>query len=146
MKKYVTVLALLALPACFGVSDGVDLTPDGPEVSQEDLNTEFGATMNNVRVANNAAAMPLTYDARVGAAAQIHADDMLARDYLSIEILGSDDGMGNPMDIGDIVTAQGYTWSDIGQLVAQGEFTVEGILNEFADDDCLAVGAFVSGV
>lgn len=140
MKIYISVLALLALPACLGggSDSSTDLTPDGPSVS---LNNDFGVLMNGVRLTENPSASALTYDARLGQAAQIHANDMFTRDYTSIFVQGSDNGMGGEQDLGDLVNDQGYAWQDIGQLVEEGDHTLATVLDEWSDDDCLAVNA-----
>ena len=126
MNKIISVVALMGLSACLGSgsSDGtptvpIDLTPDQPDVA---MNTEFGTLLNGMRMGNDA-----TYDSRIGRAAQLHANDMFERNYFSVVIEGDPNGR----DIGDRVTAEGYTWSEIVQLIAQGDYTIEGALAEF---------------
>ncbi len=129
MNKIISVVALMGLSACLGSGSSdetptipVDLTPDQPDVA---MNTEFGTLLNGMRMGNDA-----TYDSRIGRAAQLHANDMIDRDYFAVTIpgtVGNNDGME---DIGDRVTAQGYIWSDIVQLIAQGDFTVSEALAE----------------
>jgi uncharacterized protein YkwD len=63
-----------------------------------------------------AAAPPLTWDARLGAAAQAHSDDMVARGYFDHE---SPDG-GTPSDR---IGAQGYAFSAWGENIAAGQAT-----------------------
>lgn len=129
MKKQLSILAMLALPACMGggSDSGVDLTPSSPDVA---MNNDFGALLNGVRV-NDA-----SYDARLGRAAQIHANDMVDRDYLSVTIPGTVGNNNGMQDIGDLITAQGYTWADLAQLVEQGEYTLAEVLTEFQSVDC----------
>ncbi len=123
MKKQLIVLALLALPACMGGGDSgdvIDPTPSGPSVS---MNNEFGTLLNGVRM--GAGENAVTYDGRLGQAAQNHANDMVDNDYFSVIIPDS-----GGMDIGDRVTAQGYTWATIVQLIEQGDYTLAEALVE----------------
>ncbi|MEL6681360.1 MAG: hypothetical protein AAFQ09_01800 [Pseudomonadota bacterium] len=125
MKRILSVVALFGLSACMGGGDSsssgpsVDLTPDAPDVA---MNMQFETLLNGMRMGND-----VTYDSDIGRAVQDHANDMFERDYLSVSI------QGDPMnrDIGDLVTAAGYTWSEILQLVEQGEFTLDEVLAEF---------------
>ncbi len=122
MKYLVSVLALAALPACIeGDGSAVDLTPSSPSVS---MNNEFGTLLNGVRTGAGEAAV--SYDARLGQAAQDHANDMFTDNYLDVVIPGSG---GN--DIGDRITAQGYSWQTLLQLVAQGDYTLNDAMAEF---------------
>ncbi|MFQ1702771.1 CAP domain-containing protein [Loktanella agnita] len=122
MKKHLTILSLLILPACMGGGDGtsVDLTPSGPSAS---MNAEFNPLLNGVRM--DAGESELFYDERVGQAAQIHANDMLVNNELSIFLAGTE------RDMGDTLNSLGYGWQDIGQMVAQGNYSLAGVLSEW---------------
>ena len=113
MTKYLPILALLALPAC--LSGGGESTVSGVS----NMNAEFGGLLNGVRMGSGASSV--TYDSRLGRAAQIHADDMVNRGYLTVTIPGTVGNNNGMQDVGDLVTAQGYTWSFIAQLVEQGD-------------------------
>ena len=56
----------------------------------------------------------VAYDARLGAAAQGHANDMLVNNYFDHKGL-------NGSTIGSRATAAGYNWVDIGENIAQGQ-------------------------
>ncbi|WP_342077651.1 CAP domain-containing protein [Yoonia sp. SS1-5] len=73
--------------------------------------TTFAGMLNDVRLANGAA--PVTFDARLGNAAQNHANDMLAQNYFSHTGL-------NGSSPGDRITAAGYRWRTYGENIAQG--------------------------
>lgn len=127
MKRMISVVALIGLSACMGGgsdSSGadVDLTPDAPDVA---MNMQFGTLLNGMRMGND-----LAYDADIGRAAQEHANDMIDRNYFSVTIPGTTGNNNGMEDIGDRVTAAGYTWSDIVQLIEQGDFTLDEALAE----------------
>ncbi|MDX8354630.1 hypothetical protein [Cognatiyoonia sp. IB215182] len=130
MKKIISVVALFGLSACLGGGDsssdsGVDLTPDTPDVA---MNMDFGTQLNGMRMAGT----EVDYDATAGRAAQIHANDMFEKDYLSIFLPGTTAPMGGEKDIGDTLNELGLTWQDIGQFIAQGDFTTTTLLDEWA--------------
>ncbi|MEJ6404586.1 CAP domain-containing protein [Yoonia sp. 2307UL14-13] len=141
MKYTFCALALLTLPACMGGGGGADvtmnLTPDRPDAP---MNASFGSLMNGVRMGIDPGLAPLTYDSRVGQAAQNHANDMFTRDYDSIFIPGTDNGSGAEQDIGDRVTAQGYRWDDIAQLIDKGERSLGDQVDAFSTELCDADG------
>ncbi|MDP5083859.1 MAG: hypothetical protein NWQ23_00465 [Yoonia sp.] len=126
MKKYVTVCALMALPACFGVGNGVDLTPTRPV---EDVTSQAQASLDGLRAANLAS---LQFDSRVGLIVQNHANDMFNRNYLSIFEAGSDVGGGVERDLGDDLNDAGLPWDEIVQMVAQGDLAVSEVMTGFA--------------
>lgn len=123
MKIQISILALLALPACMGGGDGggVDPTPATPSVT---MNNDFGTLLNGVRM--GAGTDAVSYDGRLGQAAQNHANDMVDNNYFDIIIPNS-----GGMDIGDRVTAAGYSWALIEQLIEQGDYTLAEALAEF---------------
>lgn len=146
MKHMISILALLALPACLDSGDttvdvdlddtveedtvdDVDLTPDTPDLA---LNTEVGTLLNDARTTFGSA--DVTYDSSLGRAAQDHANDMFDNDYLAVTIPGTVGNNNGMQDIGDRVTAYGYTWADIVQLVAQGDFTTSEAFDELNND------------
>ena len=138
MKKQLSILAMLALPACMGggSDSGVDLTPSSPDVA---MNSDFGTLLNGVRIGAGEAAV--SYDGRIGQAVQIHANDMFTDGYTSILIPGEVNGAGLPKDIGDLVTEQGYSWSTILQLVAEGDFTLDEALTALDNAGACGGGA-----
>lgn len=127
MKAYITILALAALPACMGGGGGgVDVTPSSPSVS---MNNDFGTLLNGVRMGAGEAAV--SYDSRIGQAAQDHANDMINRNYFTVTIPGTVGNNNGMEDIGDRVTAEGYSWQTIVQLIEQGDYTLTEALNAF---------------
>ena len=124
MKAYFAILAVAALSACGssgGGGGGVDTTASGPDVS---LNNDFGTLLNDVRMGAGEAAV--TYDARLGRAAQKHADDMVARNYFDVVIEGSGGD-----DIGDRINDENYSWALLVQLIEQGDYTLSEAMAEF---------------
>lgn len=110
MRVHISILAAGVLAGCMGSGGtGVDVAP-APSVSLAANNT-LEPLLNNVRAVNGAD--PLSFDNRLALAAQVHANDMLQNDFFSHT--GSDDS-----DVGDRVTAQGYTWSRVGENIARG--------------------------
>jgi uncharacterized protein YkwD len=82
----------------------------------------------------------LVYDARLGRAAQLHANDMIDRNYFEVTIPGTVGNNNGMQDIGDRITAQGYTWSDLAQLIEQGDYTLAEVLAEFNSTPCGGAG------
>jgi len=134
MRKLFSIVAVLGLSACMG--GGSDGGSNGVEVS---LNEGFGALMNETRTATT----DLKLDTRLVNAAQIHADDMFARNYDTVEVMGETivdpaDGVTvRAKDIGDIVRDEArYDWSAIKELLARGQFTNEQALAVWNSDTC----------
>lgn len=130
MKKIIAVLAILALPACsVSGSDSVTMTPGGPDPIDIVANDTMGASLNGARAAGFA---DIVYNPTVGRVAQDHANDMFARGYLSIYELGSTDGTTNGLrDMGDDLNDAGVVWTELRQLVAQGDMTAQMAFDEF---------------
>ncbi|HEV7667893.1 MAG TPA: CAP domain-containing protein [Thermoanaerobaculia bacterium] len=80
---------------------------------------EMLAGVNRLRA--KAGLAPLAEDPRLDAAAQEHAEDMLARDYYAHE---SPEGK----DVGDRLRAEGYTWHLAAENIAAGHVSVESAL------------------
>ena len=118
MMKYLPILALLALPACLGGSG--ESTVEGVP----DMSAEFGGLLNGVRMGSGEG--QVFYQPVLTTAAQTHADDLLANNTLSIFLSGT------TTDMGDTLNSLGYSWQDIGQMIAQGDFTTQSVLNEWA--------------
>lgn len=99
-----------ALAGCGGTSIDPGLTDpgfnNGTPIQTDNTDQSFGRILNNVRIGNGASAV--TYDSRLDAAAQVHADDMVNRDYFSHNSPEGD-------DVYDRIVAQGY------QPIAWGE-------------------------
>lgn len=101
----------LGLAACGGTSIDADLidagltggttgAAAGDVVNQTDnMDQSFGRILNNIRIGNGASAV--TYDSRLDAAAQGHADDMVSRGYFDHNSPEGD-------DVYDRIVAQGY--------------------------------------
>lgn len=84
------------------------------------LDASFGTLLNSVRIENGAGVV--TFDSRLNAAAQRHADDMLENQYFSHTDL---DGGG----VGQRVAAEGYNFRRVGENIAAGYQTEESVLD-----------------
>ena len=121
MKTTLSILALVLTAACGGaggsmsngpsVTSGGSVQAPGPIVTPAPTNS-FAGALNNVRASNGAG--PVTYDSRLGRAAQGHANDMLANNFFSHT--GSNGSSG-----GDRIRAQGYNWQTWGENIARGQ-------------------------
>jgi len=115
MKSFgiIAVTAFLGLSACGGTS--IEL-PDGGSVGgvdgRENEDQTFGRILNNVRIGNGASAV--TYDSRLDAAAQGHADDMVDRGYFAHNSPEGD-------DVRDRILEQGYIPIAYGENLARGQ-------------------------
>lgn len=127
MKTLFAALSFGILAACGGTSinmasdgglssgGGVVSTRGGASNGQpvtSDRDQSFGTILNNVRIGNGAQAV--TYDRRLDAAAQAHADDMVDRGYFS-HTSPEDD------DVEDRIISQGYTPVAWGENLAGGQ-------------------------
>lgn len=72
----------------------------------------FGTILNNVRIGNGSAAV--RYDSRLDAAAQTHADDMVANGYFSHTSQNGD-------EVYDRIVAQSYNPTAYGENLAGGQ-------------------------
>lgn len=114
-----TLTAFVGLSACGGTS--IEL-PDAGGVSVGGLENEdqtFGRILNNVRIGNGAEAV--TYDSRLDAAAQGHADDMVDRGYFNHN---SPEGE----DVHDRILDEGYVPIAWGENLAQGQQSQTGAM------------------
>lgn len=91
-----------------------DILSTPPVVSTEDTN--FASLLNNLRVDTGVGTV--SHDARLDAAAQKHAQDMVDNDYFSHQ---SQDGR-QPWDR---VAAEGYDWAVIGENINSVQQTDE---------------------
>ena len=87
-------------------------------------NNSFASLLNNVRLTNGVSAV--VFDARLGSAAQKHANDMLANNYFSHTGL-------NGSSPGDRITAEGYDWKTYGENIAKGQTTETQVLNAWVN-------------
>ena len=114
--RYFVVMMAAFVSACGGDNALLDLpAPDYASISARPelpSDVQFETLLNNVRFANGAA--DVAYDARLGGAAQAHAEDMLQRNYF-------DHITPEGLKVGDRATALGYGWSMIGENIAQGQ-------------------------
>lgn len=132
MKRAISVFAMCLMAACGGTGGSGDsgstaMSTMGPPASLQSpvvapsapQNTSFAGMLNNVRA--NAGAGPVSFDARLGRAAQAHANDMLANGYFSHTGL-------NGSSPGDRITAQGYRWRTYGENIARGQSSEAEVL------------------
>ncbi len=120
MKRIITTFGLLgALSACGGtvIPIIVGPTPPPPPVTSNE-DQSFKVILNNLRMENGAGGV--TYDSRLDAAAQVHADDMVDRGYFAHDADGDDnDGVDTNM-VWDRVEAQGYDAAMVGENIGGG--------------------------
>ncbi len=149
MKKILSFVTLCSLAACGGSGGGgvapttfttgpaplptpVSSSSPGAGPSSGPVSTiptsvnnnSFAGLLNNVRIANSAA--PVTFDARLGSAAQKHANDMLANNYFSHTGL-------NGSSPGDRIEAEGYNWRTYGENIARGQTSETQVLNAWVN-------------
>ncbi len=138
MRASLAAIAVCLLAACSGGggSDGSPVIipsdnpssptaptpPPGPTLPNVD--ESFEGMLNGVRAANGAA--PLTYDVRLGRAAQAHANDMLAMGRMTHT--GSDGS-----NAGQRISREGYNWITWGENVARGQRDEEAVLNAWVN-------------
>ncbi|MDC0737957.1 CAP domain-containing protein [Cognatishimia sp. SS12] len=84
----------------------------------------FAGLLNDSRLANGAGAV--SFDARLANAAQGHADDMLANNFMGHT--GSDGSSA-----GDRITAAGYNWRTYGENVARGQESEEEVMTAWTN-------------
>jgi uncharacterized protein YkwD len=128
MRVFLAIAALSILPACGGGASGSSsgagpiLLPPPPSTAE---NNTFAGLLNNVRVANGAGAV--SYDSRLGVAAQSHANDMVTNDFFSHT--GS-----NGSELDDRAEAAGYTgWTALGENIAQGQQSQQAVMNSWTN-------------
>lgn len=134
MKRAVCILAISILAACggagtgTGTDDSIDTSASATARSLVAISNapdrSFASMLNSVRSVNGAA--PVTYDSRLGVAAQRHADDMLAENFFSHT--GSDGST-----VGTRVTAAGYNWQRVGENIGRGQDDEEDILRAWVN-------------
>ena len=133
MKRLIGTLALTLLTACGGTTIALpggagpgastvprDFDPRGPATSTNDQS--FVALLNDYRTSVGSG--PLTYDARLNAAAQGHADDMLANDYFS-----HTDRKGGLVQ--DRIRAQGYEPENYAENLAKGQQSDAAVIRDW---------------
>lgn len=127
MKRYgFSALALCLIAACgsggAGSSGGSTTTSsmNSPAIPSVPTNTSFEGMLNGVRAANGAG--PVTFDARLGAAAQVHANDMLSNNFFDHQ--GSDGS-----NVGQRVRRQNYNYRAVAENIAKGYQTEESVMN-----------------
>ncbi len=132
MKTLLSILAICALTACGGGGSGsssnVSASMDPPlpssplpnVPSSPSVDGSFAGMLNGVRADNGSA--PVSYDARLGRAAQAHANDMLAMQRMTHT--GSDGS-----NAGQRIAREGYDWITWGENVARGYRDEASVLN-----------------
>lgn len=141
MKTVVATVAVLLTAACGGAGGSMSNEPSAPTVTSGATPPQapaipppdsvvvtpagdFAGMLNSVR--SNAGSAPVSYDARLGRAAQGHANDMLSNNFFSHT--GS-----NGSSVGDRVTAAGYQWRTVGENIARGQEDEAAVLQAWVN-------------
>lgn len=130
MKHGISILAACLLAACDSGGGTSMSTMNAPTTTAPvstptaPVDNSFAGMLNTVR-ANNGAG-PVTYDSRLGTAAQNHANDMLANNYFSHTGL-------NESTPGDRIKDAGYNWRTYGENIARGQQSEAGVLQAWVN-------------
>lgn len=130
MKHGLSILAACLLAACSSGGGTSTSTMNAPtstapvSTPTAPVDNSFAGMLNNVR-ANNGAG-PVTYDSRLGTAAQNHANDMLANNYFSHTGL-------NGSTPGDRISDAGYNWRTYGENIARGQQSEADVLQAWVN-------------
>ncbi len=127
MKTLLSFVAIVALSACMSGGGGSGATasmdapglPSGTPAPPPTTGGSFTSMLNGVRADSGAG--PVSFDSRLGAAAQGHANDMLAHNYFSHT--GRDGSSA-----GDRIRAAGYDWRTYGENIAKGQQSEAAVL------------------
>lgn len=145
MRHFVFLALGLGLAGCGGSA----LLEPSPEVLNESFDDRslttaspsadagFASLLNNVRIDDGVGAV--RYDARLDAAAQGHAEDMIARNYFEHE---PPEGDG----VEDRILAQGFDASAYGENIAANQSTAQEALEGWQDshshNEMMTTGSF----
>lgn len=124
MLRILPLMAFGAMSACVVASEGgygVDAMQENPVAD-----ASFGAMLNTYRA--TVGAQTVTFDARLSAAAQSHAQDMVDRDYFSHN---SPEGE----TVEDRMIAEGYSPTAFGENIAGRQVTETEVLNAWIASD-----------
>ncbi len=131
MRHFISLAVGLSLAGCGGsapiepapevlnASYDVGIADQSQTMASPSGDASFANLLNNVRIDTGVGAV--RYDARLDAAAQGHADDMIARNYFKHE---SPDGD----DVEDRILAQGYKAEAYGENIAANQRTAQEAL------------------
>lgn len=134
MKRAFAIAALCLATACGGAGGSMTSLStssssasapipiaDLPQVAVSAAPSQtFSSMLNGVR--SGAGAGALTYDSRLGVAANRHANDMAANNFFSHT--GSDGST-----VGQRVTDAGYQWNRVGENIARGQVDEQAVLD-----------------
>lgn len=134
MKRAFSIAALCLVAACGGAggsttslstssSSGLNAVPIDslPQVAVSQTPSQtFTSMLNGVR--SGAGAGALSYDGRLGVAANRHANDMVANNFF--DHTGSDGS-----SVGQRVTDAGYSWNLVGENIARGQVDEQAVLD-----------------
>ena len=125
MRTLFSMLAICAAAACSNGGGGASsATVGSSSAPSAPVDASFAGMLNNVRADNGSG--PVSYDARLGRAAQGHANDMLATGVLSHT--GSDGS-----NAGQRITREGYNWRTWGENIARGQPDEAAVLNAWVN-------------
>lgn len=128
MKLHMALALLCGSAACVQDTGDIAVEIDPVQASIASVNANEGQSfetmLNGVRGVYGAE--PLSYDARLGTAALAHAQDMYDNDFFSHT--GSDG-----LEVGDRVSAAGYSYSWVGENIAKGQQTEADVLRAWVN-------------
>ena len=120
----IVMLALMLVSGCAATTGRVGAPPPGSTPEAIEMLGLVNQARSAARVCGDtsfAAAAPLSLERRLTRAAQLHSQDMEARQTMSHT--GSDGS-----DLRDRATRQGYQWSRLGENVAYGYTSPAGVV------------------
>ncbi len=91
---------------------------------------DFLALINAERARNGAG--PVSYNPQLTTAARLHSEDMVSRNYFEHDAPAP---APNGVDIGSRVRAAGYTWSTVGENIAQGDQNEAAVFQSWMNSD-----------
>lgn len=130
MKTTLSVLAICLAAACGGTGGSVSNVPSGVDLSLAAVDSASGGSfqgmLNDVRLATGAG--PLIYNSELGKAAQRHADDMYANNFM--EHTGSDGST-----LGSRIGDTNYNLRIAGENIARGYPDEESVLRGWINSE-----------
>ena len=134
MTRRFLAMLLLAGPLLAGCDGITDLLPyDQPIAPPTEEWASMLAAVNALRAEGRqcgdtyfAPTAPLVWNGRLGAAAEMHTDDMAEHEHF--DHVGTDGST-----VGERVTRTGYAWRRVGENIARYQPSVEQVVEDWAE-------------